>query len=121
MDTFSALADPTRRNIVELLAMNGELSTTDISHNFHFSQPAISQHLKILREAKIVEMEKRAQKHVYKINRRKLQEIEKWAQSMTKVWNASFDRLEKVLQKQKEANARPNKPTQKGTHARAHV
>ncbi len=100
MDAFSALADPTRRTIVELLAMNGELSTNDIFQNFHFTQPAISQHLKILREAKLVEMEKRAQKHIYTINSYTLQEIENWAQSMTKVWNTRFDQLEKVLQKE---------------------
>lgn len=100
IDTFVALADPTRRTIVELLAQHGELSTTDISRNFSISQPAISQHLKVLRDADVVVMEKKAQLHLYTINHEKLLEVAAWTQRMTNKWNARFDRLEKLLQKQ---------------------
>lgn len=101
MDTFSALADPTRRSILELVAAHGELSTSDICHKFSITQPAISQHLKVLRESELLVMEKRAQLHLYTINDSKLLEVESWIQRMTKVWNARFDRLEKLLQKEK--------------------
>ena len=68
MDMFVALADPTRRNILELLASSGELSATAIYAQFPVSPQAVSQHLKVLRDAHLVKMEKRAQKHVYSLN-----------------------------------------------------
>ena len=54
MDMFVALADPTRRHILELLANSGELAATAIYEQFPVSPPAISQHLKVLREVKLV-------------------------------------------------------------------
>ena len=58
MDKFTALAEPNRRRIIELIASNAEMSASEISNQFDISAPAISQHLKILREAKLVSMEK---------------------------------------------------------------
>lgn len=101
MDIYSALADPTRRNILELLANNGLLSASDISSNFQMSQPAISQHLKVLRVAKLVDMEKQAQKHLFKINPHKLLEMEGWIHKMTKVWSERFARLDNLLEEDK--------------------
>jgi DNA-binding transcriptional ArsR family regulator len=68
MDMFVALADPTPRIILELLASSGELSTTALYEQFPLSPQAVSQHLKVLREAHFVELEKRAQKHGYHLN-----------------------------------------------------
>ena len=84
-----------------MLALKGELSASDISDKFKVSAPAISQHLKVLREARLVKMEKRAQQRIYQINPEKIQELEKWIQKMTKLWNARFDRLDKVLANEK--------------------
>jgi DNA-binding transcriptional ArsR family regulator len=64
VDIFFALADPTRRKILELLASRGQLSATEIYANFVVSHPAISQHLKVLREAKLVKMKKHAQQRI---------------------------------------------------------
>lgn len=101
MDIYSALSDPTRRNIIELLANNGMLSVTDISNNFRMSQPAISQHLKALREAKLVDMEKKAQQRLYTLNTNTFQELEEWARKMKTLGNERFDRLENVLRELK--------------------
>ncbi len=101
MDTFSALADPTRRSIVEMLAARGQLSATDISNNFQISPPAISQHLKVLREAKLVDMEKKAQQRIYHINTIAMIEIEVWANKMAKRWNPRLDKLQMLLQEEK--------------------
>jgi len=60
MDKFSALADPTRRSIIELLADQGLLSASEISEGYSICLSAISQHLKILREANLVAMRKQA-------------------------------------------------------------
>ena len=97
MDVFAAIAQPTRRSIIELLAGSGQLSASEISHRFRVSPPAISQHLKILREARLVQMHKRRQQHLYQINPEAVQQVEDWARQMTALWNERFDRLERLL------------------------
>src|SRR5947209_3016440 len=101
MDMFVALADPTRRTILELLATSGELSATAIYEQFPVSPQAISQHLKVLREAHLVEMEKRAQKHLYRLNPQTLSEFEAWVQHMQQTWSERFDALDTVLEREK--------------------
>ena len=98
---FYALAEPTRRDIIELLASNGQLSATDISNNFAVSAPAISQHLKVLREANFVRVEKRAQQRIYRINPEAMSEIGEWVQEMTRQWNARFNVLDRILEAEK--------------------
>ena len=101
MDMFVALADPTRRNILELLASSGELSATAIYEQFPVSPQAVSQHLKILREANLVEMEKRAQKRLYRLNPQTLSQFEEWVQQTKQRWSESFDALDTVLEREK--------------------
>ncbi len=100
MDMFSALAEPTRRDILMMLAAKGKLSASAIYKKFDVSHPAISQHLKVLREAKLVRVEKRAQKRIYQINPTGISELEKWTKQMKKQWNERFKRLDKVLAKE---------------------
>lgn len=102
MDMFVALADPTRRNILELLASNGELPATAIYEQFTVSPQAVSQHLKVLREAQLVEMEKRAQKHVYRLNLQTLSQFEQWIQHVQQRWSESFEALDMVLEREKQ-------------------
>ncbi len=101
MDIYDALAEPRRREIIELLAKNGKLASSDISNNFKISPPAISQHLKVLREARLVDMEKRAQSRIYSINTKGLLELELWSRKMKKMWEKKFDKLDKVLSEMK--------------------
>lgn len=101
MDMFVALADPTRRDILELLASSGELSATAIYEQFPVSPQAVSQHLKVLREAHLVDMEKRAQKHLYRLNPQALSEFEAWVQQVQQRWSERFDALDVVLENEK--------------------
>ena len=101
MDMFVALADPTRRNILEILATSGELAATAIYAQFPVSPQAVSQHLKVLREVHLVEMEKRAQKHVYRLNPQTLSQFEAWVQQMKQRWSERFDALDTVLEREK--------------------
>lgn len=101
MDTFSALADPTRRHIIEMLAHKGQLSATDISNKFKISAPAVSQHLKVLREARLVDMEKKAQLRLYTINAKKVTELENWVRELLQTWEERFARLDMILIKEK--------------------
>ncbi len=101
MDIFYALAEPTRRSIVEMLALNGQLSATDIYSKFKVSASAISQHLKVLRESKLVNMEKRAQQRIYQLNPDAMVELETWAKKMNQQWNQRFDALDVLLEEEK--------------------
>ncbi len=102
MDMFVALADPTRRSILELLANSGELSATAIYEQFPISPQAVSQHLKVLREANLVEMEKHAQKRLYRLNPQTLSQFEAWVQQMQQRWSERFDALDTVLESEKQ-------------------
>jgi DNA-binding transcriptional ArsR family regulator len=101
MDIFNALADPTRRRILEILSKRGELSASDISAQFNMSAPAISQHLKALREAELVVMEKNAQQRLYRINLTAMVQLQSWAVRMSQMWHQRFDRLDEVLKTEK--------------------
>jgi DNA-binding transcriptional ArsR family regulator len=100
MDTFTAIAEPTRRSIMEMLAANGSLAATEIYKNFKASPPAISQHLKVLREAKLVRVERRAQKRIYYIDPKPMQVLENWIKRFTEDMQERHDRLETLLKKE---------------------
>src|SRR3954447_23831234 len=101
MDTFTALAEPTRRNILEMLASDGSLSATDIYRRFNVSAPAISQHLKVLREARLVGVEKRAQQRIYYINPEPMRELEKWVHRFSAHMEDRYQRLDDILEAEK--------------------
>ncbi|MBX2859659.1 MAG: metalloregulator ArsR/SmtB family transcription factor [Vampirovibrio sp.] len=97
MDKFAALADPNRRRMVAMIAEHGALAVKDIRDEFAISPPAVSQHLKVLREAKIITMEKRAQQRIYRINPKGIDEMQDWLSQMRQFWNERFDALDDVL------------------------
>ncbi len=102
MDMFYALADPTRRQILELLASRGRLPASEIYANFTASPPAISQHLKVLREAGLVKVEKHAQQRIYQIDPQAMLELEDWSKRLTQLWNQRLDALDELLIVEKE-------------------
>ena len=97
MNAFTALADDTRREIVVMLAENGELSATEISKNFDMTPPAVSQHLKILVEAKVIQVKKQAQKRLYRVNEAGIDEIGDWLKEIKKLWVKRLDALDQYL------------------------
>jgi DNA-binding transcriptional ArsR family regulator len=100
MDVFGALAEPTRREILEMLAAQGQMAASDIYAAFDSTPQAISQHLKVLRETGLVRVEKQAQKRLYAVNTEKVRELEEWARKTRQTWNARYDRLQKLLEEQ---------------------
>src|SRR5260370_14430217 len=102
MDMFVALSDPTRRAILELLASRGELTATDIYEQFSVSPQAIYQLIKVLREAKLVLMEKRAKKHLYRLSPQTLSRFETWVQQTRQRWEERFEALDRVLEAEKQ-------------------
>jgi DNA-binding transcriptional ArsR family regulator len=98
MQAFAALADPTRRRIVELLA-KGERSAGDLGRRFAITQPAVSQHLRTLRDAGLVRVRQDAQRRIYSLNGRGLAEIEAWLSRYRAFWTRHLDTLEQALKK----------------------
>ena len=96
MDTFAALADPTRRQIIESLAA-GESSFGALADQFAMSRPAVSQHLKVLREAGIVTARADAQRRIYRLNDKSFDEVDAWLGKVREYWSQRLDRLEQLL------------------------
>jgi DNA-binding transcriptional ArsR family regulator len=98
MREFAALADPTRRRIVELLS-TGERSAGEIVEEFDVSAPAISQHLKALRDAGLVQVRTDAQRRIYALDAAGLENIDAWLKDVRKFWSGRLDQLARELRK----------------------
>ncbi len=98
MREFAALADPTRRRIVELLSA-GERSAGEIVEEFDVSAPAISQHLKALRDAGLVQVRTDAQRRIYALDAAGLENIDAWLKDVRKFWSGRLDQLARELRK----------------------
>jgi DNA-binding transcriptional ArsR family regulator len=96
MDAFLALADPTRRRIIESLA-DRESAFGELAGQFEMSRPAVSQHLKVLREAGLVRVRKDAQRRIYRLNTEGLGELEEWLNKVKRFWGPRLDDLERAL------------------------
>jgi DNA-binding transcriptional ArsR family regulator len=98
MSALQALADPTRQRIVEMLAA-GSLSSGEIAGRFALSPPAISQHLKTLRQARLVTVRTDKQKRIYSLDPEGIGEIADWVARIRAFWNPRLDALEQALKK----------------------
>jgi len=99
MQAFAALADPTRRRIVELLA-KGERSAGELGRRFAISQPAVSQHLRTLRDAGLVRVRQDAQRRIYSLDARGLAEIDAWLSRYRTFWTTRLNALERALNRE---------------------
>ncbi len=101
MDVFQAVADPVRRSIVERLAAAGEASAGQLAEaarmQFGISQPTTSKHLKVLREAGVVTSTVAAQRRVYRLDPRPLDDLAHWAARQSRYWNSKLDAFEQHL------------------------
>lgn len=98
MMAFQALSDPTRQRIVEMLA-GGALSSGEIAGHFQLSPPAISQHLKTLKEARLVRVRPDKQRRIYTLDPHGVSEVADWVERIKSFWNPRLDALEAVLKR----------------------
>jgi len=96
---FAALADPTRRAILERLATQGDASVLELAEPFDISLPAISKHLKVLERAGFVSRSRRAQSRPCQLRAEPLTQISRWADHTRQAWEARIDRLDAYVQK----------------------
>ena len=93
---FAALADPTRRAIIERLLAGGELSVGDVAAPFAISTPAISRHLQVLERAGLIERRIERQWRFVRVRADALSPVESWLSRQQRHWTAALDRLEAV-------------------------
>ncbi|HEY7057245.1 MAG TPA: metalloregulator ArsR/SmtB family transcription factor [Vicinamibacterales bacterium] len=110
--TFLALADPTRRAILARLAL-GDASVTELAAPFTMSQPAISKHLKVLERAKLISVGQDAQRRPRRIEAQPLAEASAWLERYREMWEANFERLDRLLQELQRSPRRARKRTKR--------
>lgn len=94
---IEVLAEPSRRRILDLLR-GGERPVGDLVEHMHLTQPAISKHLRVLRDAGLVEVRPDAQRRLYRIRPEPLAELDAWLEPYRELWNKRLDRLERHLE-----------------------
>src|SRR3954469_2251912 len=108
MQSLAALADPTRRRIVELLAQR-ERTAGELVQEFDLSAPAISQHLNVLREAGLVTTRAEGQSRIQALNPEGFDDLEAWLQKTRSMWSRHLDALERELRAEDAANEKKAK------------
>jgi len=95
-DIYQAIADPTRRAIIALIALQA-MTPNAIAENFNSTRQAISKHLRILTECELVKQAYQGREIYYSLEIEKMKELDKWLNQFRKIWETRFDQLEKVL------------------------
>jgi len=95
-DAFQAIADPTRRAILLLIALQA-MTPNAIAEHFNTSRQAVSKHLRILTECQLVKQKPSGREIFYQLEVNKMKEIDKWLEQFKKIWEGRFDQLDKVL------------------------
>jgi DNA-binding transcriptional ArsR family regulator len=98
MEALEALADPTRRRIVELLA-EGDRSAGELASQFSVSRPAVSRHLRVLRETGLVRSRPEAQRRLYSLDPTPLAELDEWLGRYRSFWAQRLDALDTQLRR----------------------
>jgi DNA-binding transcriptional ArsR family regulator len=103
MSPFEVLAEPNRRRILDLLRV-AERPVGDLVHELDVSQPAVSKHLRVLREAGLVDVRPEAQQRLYRVRPEPLRAVDDWLEPYRRLWSERLDDLERRL------NEMPDEP-----------
>ena len=95
-DVFQAIADPTRRTIIALIALQA-MTPNAIAEHFDTSRQAVSKHLRILTECELLRQEQKGREIFYSLEIEKMKEIDKWLAQYRKIWDTRFEQLGEVL------------------------
>jgi DNA-binding transcriptional ArsR family regulator len=100
VDVFSALANPVRREILTRLR-SGPCGVSDLASGFDIGRPAVSEHLQVLRKAKLVREEPRGRERYYHLDPRPLHEVDAWLAAFSRYWKRRLADLEQLLDEEK--------------------
>ena len=97
IETFTALAEPSRLRIVELL-LGGPRPVGEIGAALRLGQPQVSKHLRVLRTARLVEVEPRAQQRLYRLRAKPLRDLNRWLERSRSVWDERMGQLDELVE-----------------------
>src|SRR5579872_6398478 len=101
IETFAALSEPNRYRIVELLR-RGPRAVNDIGDRLHLNQPQVSKHLRVLKEAGLVDVQPLAQQRLYELRPQPLRKLHAWLERYRRVWEERFQEMDLVIEELKE-------------------
>lgn len=100
-DVFNAVAEPRRREVIGRLA-RGECTVNDLVATLGLAQPAVSKHLRVLRQVGVVTVRAAGRHRYYRLDARELKPLHDWVKLYERLWNEQFDKLEEYLARQEE-------------------
>ncbi len=115
---FEIIAEPNRRAILSLLA-SSQLPVGEIERRLRMTQPAVSKHLRVLREAGFVESTVDAQRRLYRLKPKPFQEVDDWLAQFRRFWSAHVDALERHLDRMDRSSQTKQKAKEKTTRAKS--
>ena len=98
-DVFNAIAEPRRRQIIDLLAADGEQAVGDLVGALRLPQPAVSKHLSVLRRVRLVSASRRGRQRVYRLNPRELKTVHDWVKHYERFWTHQLSRIKERAEK----------------------
>ena len=107
-DVFQAIADPTRRGIIALIALQA-MTPNAIAEHFDTSRQAVSKHLRILAECEVVRQEQKGREIYYSLEIDKMKEIDEWLEQYRKIWESRFEQLDTLLAELKQQEKKERK------------
>ena len=108
-DVFNAIAEPRRRQIIEVLARRGALAVGALVVALEMSQPAVSKHLGVLRKVGLVSVTKRGQQRVYLLEARQLKAVHDWTKRFEQHWSHQLDRIKARAERTTKARQEPTR------------
>ena len=112
-DVFNAIAEPRRRQIIEVLARRGALAVGALVVTLGLPQPAVSKHLGVLRKVGLVSVNKNGQQRVYRLNSQQLKPVYDWVKPFEQFWSQQLDRIkaraEQRAQERSDSSTQPDR------------
>lgn len=115
---FQALADPTRRALLDRLRRQGSQAAGEIARAFPVSRPAISRHLRLLRRARLVEERRQGRHRFYRVNPQPLQAVDEWLQGYRAFWGGKLASLKAFVESEEERQRSDVEGKRKSTRAK---
>jgi DNA-binding transcriptional ArsR family regulator len=112
VETFAALSEPNRMRIVELLR-TGPRPVNDIGDRLKLNQPQVSKHLKVLKEAGLVDVQPRAQQRLYELRAQPLRDMNAWLERYRELWDERFEQMDQLLEELKQDERAKDKRKEK--------
>lgn len=102
-DIFQAIADPTRRAIIGLIALQA-MTPNAIAGHFDITRQAVSKHLRVLAESRLVTLEQSGREIFYRLETGRLKELDQWLEQFRRIWESRYNELDNVLSEMKRSN-----------------